>query len=45
MIGVQVAACAPLLASLSAGKPVPVRAAVTIADGIAVKRPGELTRR
>src|SRR5437763_2849817 len=29
--------------SLAAGKPVPVASALTIADGIAVKRPGELT--
>ena len=43
VIGVQVAACAPVRGSLAAGKPVPVRSALTIADGIAVKRPGELT--
>ena len=43
VIGVQVASCAPVRASLAAGKPVPVRSALTIADGIAVKRPGELT--
>jgi threonine dehydratase len=43
VIGVQVASCAPVGASLDAGKPVPVEAALTIADGIAVKRPGELT--
>jgi threonine dehydratase len=41
--GVQVASCAPMQASLAAGRPVAVRSAVTIADGIAVKRPGELT--
>jgi threonine dehydratase len=41
--GVQVESCAPMQASLAAGKPVAVRSAVTIADGIAVKRPGELT--
>jgi threonine dehydratase len=41
--GVQVASCAPMQASLAAGTPVAVRSAVTIADGIAVKRPGELT--
>jgi threonine dehydratase len=43
VVGVQVASCAPVAASLAAGKPVPVRSALTIADGIAVKRPGELT--
>jgi threonine dehydratase len=41
--GVQVATCAPLPGSLAAGKPVPVSSALTIADGIAVKAPGELT--
>ena len=43
VIGVQVDGCAPFPASLEAGRPVAVRAALTIADGIAVKRPGELT--
>ncbi len=43
VVGVQVASCAPVRGSLAAGKPVPVRSALTIADGIAVKRPGELT--
>jgi len=43
VIGVQAASCSPVLGSLAAGKPVPVRSALTIADGIAVKRPGELT--
>ena len=43
MIGVQVEACAPFPASLEAGRPVAVRSALTIADGIAVKRPGDLT--
>jgi threonine dehydratase len=43
VIGVQVASCAPFGASLRAGKPVAVPSAVTIADGIAVKRPGALT--
>ena len=43
VIGVQVAACAPFPASLKAGEPVPVDTALTIADGIAVKRPGEVT--
>ena len=43
VIGVQVASCAPVVGSLAAGKPVPVSSALTIADGIAVKRPGDLT--
>jgi threonine dehydratase len=43
VIGVQAAACAPFPASLAAGKPVAIEAAPTIADGIAVKRPGEVT--
>ncbi|MGI8506441.1 MAG: threonine ammonia-lyase [Solirubrobacteraceae bacterium] len=43
VIGVQVQTCAPLPASLSAGEPVAVASALTIADGIAVKRPGRLT--
>jgi threonine dehydratase len=43
VIGVQVATCAPFPASLSAGEPVAVDSALTIADGIAVKRPGRLT--
>ena len=43
LIGVQVASCAPFPASLAAGSPRAVRSAVTIADGIAVKRPGTLT--
>jgi len=43
VVGVQVEACAPFPASLRAGSPVPVDSARTIADGIAVKRPGELT--
>jgi threonine dehydratase len=43
VIGVQVEACAPFPASLAAGEPLPVPSALTIADGIAVKRPGRLT--
>jgi threonine dehydratase len=43
VIGVQVDTCAPFPGSLEAGKPVAVSSALTIADGIAVKRPGELT--
>jgi len=45
VVGVQVEECAPFPASLSAGQVVAVSSAVTIADGIAVKRPGELTLR
>jgi threonine dehydratase len=43
VIGVQVQACAPFPASIAAGEPVAVDSALTIADGIAVKRPGRLT--
>jgi threonine dehydratase len=43
VVGVQVEECAPVAASLSAGEIIAVPTAVTIADGIAVKRPGELT--
>ncbi len=43
VIGVQVAACASFPASLTAASPVAFSARATIADGIAVKRPGELT--
>jgi threonine dehydratase len=43
VIGVQVDTCAPFPASLTAGEPVAVDSALTIADGIAVKRPGVLT--
>ena len=43
VIGVQAAACAPYPESLRQGTPVPAASALTIADGIAVKRPGELT--
>jgi threonine dehydratase len=43
VVGVQVVNCAPFLESLSAGVPVAVDSALTIADGIAVKRPGALT--
>jgi threonine dehydratase len=43
VVGVQVAACAPYPASLEQGTPVPAESALTIADGIAVKRPGDLT--
>jgi threonine dehydratase len=43
VVGVQVAACAPFPESLKRGQAVPVDSALTIADGIAVKRPGDLT--
>lgn len=43
VIGVQVQACAAMPASLRAGRPVVFDAGLTIADGIAVKRPGDLT--
>jgi threonine dehydratase len=43
IVGVQAAGCAPVPRSLAAGHPVAVAHAHTIADGIAVKRPGELT--
>ena len=43
VIGVQVEACAPFVASIKAGRAVAVDSVRTIADGIAVKRPGELT--
>jgi threonine dehydratase len=42
-IGVQVDSCAPFPASLAAGEAVTVSSTQTIADGIAVKRPGQLT--
>ena len=45
VVGVQVAACAPYPESLRRGRPVPATSALTIADGIAVKSPGELTLR
>ncbi len=43
VIGVQVDACAAFPASLRAHAPVTFDARATIADGIAIKRPGELT--
>jgi len=44
VVGVQVDRCAPVPASLAAGRAVePAGGGPTIADGIAVKRPGELT--
>ena len=43
VVGVQVEGCAPYPASLERGVPVPATSALTIADGIAIKRPGEIT--
>jgi threonine dehydratase len=43
VVGVQVATCAPFPESLRSGRPVAVESALTIADGIAIKRPGRLT--
>ena len=43
VIGVQAEAVAPLTASIVAGHPLSVTPASTMADGIAVARPGELT--
>ena len=43
VIGVQVAACAPYPESLLRGEPVAATSVLTIADGIAVKRPGKIT--
>ncbi len=43
VVGVQAENCAPYLESLAAHRPIGARSAVTICDGIAVKRPGELT--
>ena len=43
VVGVQVAACASYPASLEKGHPVTVKPTRTVADGIAVKRPGEVT--
>jgi threonine dehydratase len=43
VVGVQAAGAASFPASLAAGSPQDAAEVVTIADGIAVKRPGELT--
>jgi threonine dehydratase len=43
VIGVQAEACAPYVDSLSEGRAIGTRSAQTICDGIAVKRPGEIT--
>lgn len=43
VVGVQAENCSAVKKSLEAGKPVEVESQPTIADGIAVKRPGEKT--
>ncbi len=43
VVGVQAEACAPYPPSLQAHRPLGARGGNTICDGIAVKRPGELT--
>src|SRR6185503_17820538 len=43
VVGVEAAGCAPYVASLQQGAIQPARQTETIADGIAVKRPGEIT--
>jgi threonine dehydratase len=43
IVGVQAAACAPFPESMAAGEPIEAASALTIADGIAVKRPGGIT--
>ncbi len=42
VIGVQAANCAPYPVSLDKGEPVGIRSSPTIADGIAVSKPGDL---
>jgi threonine dehydratase len=42
LVGVQAEAVAPVRASVAAGHPVSVQPAATMADGIAVARPGDL---
>ncbi len=43
IVGVQAANCAPMKKSVEAGKQIEVEALETIADGIAIKHPGEIT--
>ncbi len=43
IIGVQVDACAPFPESLEGAAPITATARATIADGIAIKRPGDIT--
>jgi threonine dehydratase len=43
VIGVQAAGCASWTPSLAAGRPVEIERVTTVADGIAVQRPGDIT--
>ncbi len=43
IVGVQAERCSPYPASLAGGAPVVAQSVATIADGIAIKRPGEIT--
>ncbi len=43
VVGVQSDQCAPYARSIAAPQPIGARAASTICDGIAIKRPGDLT--
>jgi threonine dehydratase len=43
VIGVQAAGCASWTPSLAAGHPVEIERVTTVADGIAVQRPGDIT--
>jgi threonine dehydratase len=43
IVGVQVDACAPFPESLRGSAPITATARATIADGIAIKRPGDIT--
>jgi threonine dehydratase len=43
IVGVQAAGCAPMVTSVREGRITPVDRVETIADGISVKRPGEIT--
>jgi threonine dehydratase len=43
IVGVQAAACAPFPESILTGEPVEAENVLTIADGIAIKRPGGVT--
>jgi threonine dehydratase len=43
IVAVQASSVAPFPASIAAGRPIEVPAVPTLADGVSVKRPGELT--
>lgn len=43
VVGVQAASCAPYLESLRTGQPATASSVSTLADGIAIKRPGDVT--